>query len=404
MMKQGYYLSAYVCVDEFQNLMDIKLRHDQTIALWEYRGDVVKLVKYWELERISGLKQHAKAIYSKAKFNDLLKQLLCEVNVELGDIIEIWGVKTIENRVDYRTYLDSRFAFHSIAHLLTALFYDNTSPTDSCILSMALDSGLDSQFEEDAYSKFYYAGCVIKNSDISFFSVESPAKLWSYSFKKFGLREGTLMALSSAMNTKWFIPDAQMEKWLQGSFFDESCRLTAQQLVDDVFDFVDKLDESQIGICCTNFDDRFSAYENKLSMTMKIISDISMKIVSRSIDSAVKKYELDTRTTTFALAGGFALNCPTNIALIEKYEFCSYQIPPCASDTGIAMGIGLAAFSQLLLSKQASIRIDTAFLGQAVSSNIEKRCLLTVIILSASNKCQWSILSKPSLRVISWFG
>ena len=60
-MKPGYYISTFLCIDELQNMLDIKLRHDQTIALWHFDGSNVKLQKYWELERISGIKQHPKA-------------------------------------------------------------------------------------------------------------------------------------------------------------------------------------------------------------------------------------------------------------------------------------------------------------------------------------------------------
>ena len=61
-MKIGYYISAFVCYNELQNIMNIKLRHDHTIALWHYDGKSVQLKRYWELERLSGYKQHAKAL------------------------------------------------------------------------------------------------------------------------------------------------------------------------------------------------------------------------------------------------------------------------------------------------------------------------------------------------------
>jgi len=371
-MKQGYYLSAYVCIDKFQNIMNIKLRHDQSIALWQYKGNTISLVKYWELERISGIKQHAKAIFSKEKFIALLRYLLYEVNISFEEIIEIWGIKSIENISEYRTQFDSRFAFHSLSHLFTAIFYDNAFPLNSCILGMALDSRPDSQFEEDAYTRFYYTGCILNDGKFSLFPVESPARLWSYSYKKFGLREGTLMALSSAMETECYVLETLMNKWLQNKFYDESGRYLAQLLVDEIIEYVETIKESDAGTRCSKFDTRFSIQENKVSMIMKIISSISMKIVSRNIEYAAEKYNLNLPSTILALAGGFALNCPTNIALIEKYKFKSYQIPPCANDTGIAMGIGIAAFSKLLFSKQANIYIDTAFFGQVINNNIEQ--------------------------------
>ena len=190
-MKSGFYISAFICIDELQNLLDIKLRHDQSIALWEYRDKKLKLIRYWELERISGIKQHPKALFNSKYFMKLLSFLLKDEGLELTDIISIWGIKNLEEDQNYRMQFGKEFAFHSIAHLLTAIFFNNSNPFSDCILAMALDSGPDSQFEEDAYERKYYSACVIENGNINFFSVESPARLWSYCSKKFDLREGT---------------------------------------------------------------------------------------------------------------------------------------------------------------------------------------------------------------------
>ena len=170
-MKEGYYISAFVCVNELQNIMDIKLRHDQTIALWKYENNRIELVRYWELERISGIKMHPKAFYNKVAFFELLEDLLKEEGLKVSDIVSIWGTPEIESNTQYRDWIDKRFAFHSIAHLLTAICFDNDYPFDSTIFAMALDAGPDSKFEPDAYEKLYYSACIIKDSNISFFPV-----------------------------------------------------------------------------------------------------------------------------------------------------------------------------------------------------------------------------------------
>lgn len=58
MKKNGYYLSTYVEIDELGNIYRVAHRHDQSIALWQVEDNNVKLIHYWELERLSGVKKH----------------------------------------------------------------------------------------------------------------------------------------------------------------------------------------------------------------------------------------------------------------------------------------------------------------------------------------------------------
>ena len=49
-MKNGYYLSAYISIDEIGNLYNlISNRHDMAIALWKKEDENITLVRYWEL-------------------------------------------------------------------------------------------------------------------------------------------------------------------------------------------------------------------------------------------------------------------------------------------------------------------------------------------------------------------
>lgn len=359
-MKKGYYISAFVCFNELQNVLNIKLRHDQAIALWFFDGFCVKLLKYWELERYSGYKQHAKALYNKEVFYQLLILLLAEENLTLSDIVEIWGTKGIETDISYRThFLNSGICFHSIAHLMTSLYYGNSYPINDTILSLNLDAGPDSQFETDAYDKKYYAGCVIKNKKISIFPIESPAKLWSYAFKKFGLREGTLMALATAMETN---VKFDISRYDNLKFEDVTGRNNARKILNEISDYV-----NSIAIEDLEIDTRYSEYENRLSAIMKIITLISKQIVSRVIEKIANEYDLNLEETILALAGGFSLNCPTNSYILNKYHFKNYQIPPCTSDTGIAAGIGLARFYVKL--KNIPIFFNTPYYGNTLIYN-----------------------------------
>ncbi|MCR5803679.1 MAG: nodulation protein NodU [Clostridia bacterium] len=359
-MKEGYYISAFVCIDELQNILDIKIRHDQTIALWRYKDNEIELLRYWELERISGIKMHPKAFYNKEAFFLLLEDLLKEESITLSDIEAIWGTPEIETDISYRDWVDERFAFHSFAHLLTAVCFENKSPLDSTILAMALDAGPDSKFEPDAYEKLYYSACVIKDGNVEYFSVESPARLWSYSYKKFGLREGTLMALANAIDVACDVDEDTMDRWLSYEFIDESTRDHSQKIVNEITGYVDNYLTSNP----VEFDDRFSVEDNKLSMIMKIVSELSLRIVYRNIDNAIAKFGLAPEETIIALAGGFALNCPTNSAILEKYRFKSFQIPPCATDTGIAMGIGLGGFYKLIFEEGVKVNLLSAYYGE----------------------------------------
>ena len=99
---------------------------------------------------------------------------------------------------------------------------------------------------------------------------------------------------------------------------------------------------------------------------MKNIVNLSQRIVDRNIDTIVKKYGLVTKDTIISMAGGFALNCPTNSYLLQKYKFADYQIPPCTSDTGIAAGVGIAAFYAGLQNAPV-IKFDSAYYGHTAT-------------------------------------
>lgn len=357
-MKTGYYLSTFLCIDELQNMLDIKLRHDQTIALWFFDGAEARLVRYWELERLSGIKQHPKALYDKASFERLLSYLLSQENLRINDIQAIWGTKGIETETAYMDcFAPTDIAFHSIAHLMTSIFYGNPEPFCDTILSLNLDAGPDSQFEADAYEKNYYAGCFIRNGHMDIFPVESPARLWAYTHKKFGLREGTLMALATATEAE---VDYNVSDFDKLKFYDCGARHSSRIIIDTLSEFVLSLKPNEI----KGYDDSFSETDNKISAVMKIVNRISENIVTRNIDALIKKYDIHSEDTILALAGGFALNCPTNSFLLEKYNFKLHQIPPCTSDTGIAAGVGIAAFYAALQGTDYKIHFNSAYYGQ----------------------------------------
>ena len=57
-LKNGYYLSIYSAVSDIGHIYSIPIRHNHNMALWLKKGNLIKLIHYWELERISALKEH----------------------------------------------------------------------------------------------------------------------------------------------------------------------------------------------------------------------------------------------------------------------------------------------------------------------------------------------------------
>lgn len=361
-MKEGYYISTFLSYGELQNILNIKVRHDHTIALWSYFNNEVKLVKYWELERITGIKQHQIAAFNKDNLRKLIDTLLKEENLKFEDIKGIWGTKGIETDNKYMSNIKTNVCFHNIAHLLTSIFYSNPTPFSNNIIAMALDAGPDSCFEKNAYDLQYYSGAVIKDGKIHFLEVESPARLWSYSYKKFGLREGSLMALATAVETEYYNFD--YSKYDNISFYNEEARGNAQFIIEDICKEIFSITKNDIGKKCSVFNEKYTDNENYISMVMKIVSVLSERMVFKHINEILKDFNLNPSESIIALAGGFALNCPTNSAILKKYNFKGYQIPPCASDTGIALGVGLAAFYPLLSSGKAKVNLNSVYYGQ----------------------------------------
>ena len=59
---------------------------------------------------------------------------------------------------------------------------------------------------------------------------------------------------------------------------------------------------------------------------------------------------------------GYALNCPTNSYIMKKYGFKGFVAPPCVSDCGISIGIGLYAFYKHI-GCNFNFKLENAFYG-----------------------------------------
>jgi predicted NodU family carbamoyl transferase len=356
----GLYLSTFLDFGPLKNLLDIRLRHDHGAALWELRGGQLTLRRYWEFERLSGLKQHQRPLYDAAAARRLLQRLLAEEGASLDDVVEIWGTPGLETSTGYQRTFGAEYAFHGMAHLMTAVFCQTSSPWGQPVVAMSLDAGPDCLFEPDAYGRHYYPGCVIDERGVRLFPCESPGRLWSYARKKYGLREGTLMALASASTAD---ADIDMADFDGASFFDLDTRASARSVLDEVDARVADAGRHHAWTAHPA-DDRLSPRDHHISAVMKAVARLSVDIVRRNLVRAERDQGADLGRARLALAGGFALNCPTNSALLEEYPFTGYQIPPCTNDGGIALGTGLATFFPGLRSGEVVTRFDSAYFGQ----------------------------------------
>lgn len=356
-MKDGFYLSTYLHIDEIAHLNDLRVRHDQNISLWQKRGDNIKLVHYWELERITGLKRHNKSFYSVQQARDIINQLLKPYHLSLDDMIEIWGTPQLHNCDDYHSvYEYTDLSYHSIAHLFSAIMMDTGIFQHENIIGLAVDGGPDRVIDKDVNKKHYYSGCYVSQGKLEMFPAYSPGFLWTFARKRYNLREGTLMALAGASNSEAYLTSDELV------LIDKVDSLSnAYKYVNRLADEIDRLEEKDAGKLFNGFDPRFSKEENKISMAIKEIQKMSIRIMEKNIDQIIEGYHVDPGQTYLAMAGGYILNCPTNSYLMKKYGFKGFMAPPCVSDTGLSLGIALYAFYKKM--KHFNFKLTDSYYG-----------------------------------------
>ena len=361
-MKQGYYISAYTEISPVAYFLYEGNRHDHGIALWHYDGENVALIHYWELERITGIKQHRVAFSDQEQFNAFLDKLLWQEGLEHSDIIDIWGFP--DNC--YNPYPE--FSYHCMCHLFSCVLSDMQIFGNEKILACVADGG------SDILGDLQNGGCVhkmqycmayfdVKNNRSEFSEAYSPAVLWNIASMYFGLKEGTLMALASACESRllYDIDPICVSKHVQ-------LELDKYEQMVNFFAEVEQLTKEDIGVRCSEFDKRFSDRENRISMAMKVIQRMSEKLMQMNIDHALKIYGIDPKEVYLSVAGGFALNCPCNTYLMKEYEFKGFLSVPCVSDSGMALGIGLYAFYNKLGSS-FHFKLKDAYYGDGCEIN-----------------------------------
>lgn len=341
-MEDGYYISLYVAVGEMAHLKGLFVKHDQNMALWKKSGERIELIRYWELERFTGIKQHNIAFFNVIHLKRICNELLSSLHLSLEDMVGIFGCPEIDTSNHYRESIPKNIAFHSLLHLYSGLFVDTRIFFDENILCLAVDGGPDSTLDNGISKKYHYCGMYVSHGKTDEpFHLISPGPLWNYMYEKFGLREGTLMALGSATTCK--LLNAEYDA-IYNIFNDYQLEKIYLSRINELFERVFKLTRKDEGKEFIDYDERFSLQENQISMIVKVIQQISINIMEYNVKCAIEKYEITPKNTTLCITGGYALNCSTNSYLMKKFGFKEFVAPPCVNDSGLSLGLGLYFF------------------------------------------------------------
>ncbi|SDN48334.1 Predicted carbamoyl transferase, NodU family [Fictibacillus solisalsi] len=358
-MRNGYYLSTYLHIDPIDHLLNKIVRHDQNLALFKKTNEHIELIRFWELERISGIKEHHQSFASLEQAYDTINLLLCPLGLSLDDIEEIWGTPSLDTTNDYHSLNDyPNLSYHSISHLFSSIMLNSNHYYEDNIIGFAVDGGPDGVIDaSERIKKPYYAGCFVHNGNIELFPVESPGLLWGWAMFYFGMKEGTLMALASASNSRAYI---NYEHHIP--IYDGKGYFGKENYFESIYKQISRFTTADEGVLFNYFDPRFTEEENKISMLMKIIQEASYTIMELNIDRAIKRFGFDPKDVHLAMSGGFTLNCPTNSYLMKKYGFKNFIAPPCVGDSGLSLGMGLYAFYKKM--GRFSFSMDHPFFGE----------------------------------------
>lgn len=364
-MEDGYYLSAYLHIDEISHLYQFHIRHDQNVSLWRKKENCIELVHYWELERVTGIKMHRMSMFNHKQAIDFLNTLLSRYQLCLDDMQAIIGTPLISTVTDYHSLKEYRGqSYHSIAHLFSSLMLDTDIFYQNDILGFAVDGGPDAVVDTKVNEKNYYTGCFSSHGKVEVFDVLSPGFIWTYARKKFKLREGTLMALATASKSELICKTIEPMIEIRGL----KDLQKANQYIIDLWERIEGLSESDQGILFNEFDDRFSEYDNKVSMAAKEIQKMSLRIMDYNIVQSIKAYGIDPKQCYIALSGGYILNCPTNSYIMEKYKFKGFLAPPCVNDAGISMGMALYYFYKNM--DRVDFKLKHAYYGNSFMDSV----------------------------------
>ncbi|MFI1400470.1 carbamoyltransferase C-terminal domain-containing protein [Streptomyces sp. NPDC020681] len=351
----AYSLSCYMSPPG--DLAVLAPRHDQGVALWRHSGRRVELVRLWEIERISGQKHHAWPLYTPERADAFLNGLLAQEGLTLNDISRVWGTPSLPNSAPLDIPKGAeKFPVHSLAHLFSGLMLDTELFKNETIIGMAMDSAPDAVLDTSS-PEFWYAGCHSAQGSLQFAPIESPAPLYNASSTLFRLEPGSLMALASACRTtiRFDIEAAVAELQLFGG------RTTPWAASFALVEALIKEAEEQLAH--GPLDSGFSPEENLRSAVMKHVQHACDLIAVRNVERLVALGDVRTEDAYLSTSGGFALNCPTNTLLLDRFGFRGLLTPPCANDSGQALGLGMLGLYNTGAFDSADLRVESAYYG-----------------------------------------
>ncbi|TDV49796.1 carbamoyltransferase C-terminal domain-containing protein [Actinophytocola oryzae] len=350
-----YFLSCYLSPPD--GLSVIAPRHDQNIALWRTSGARVDLVRVWELERVSGQKHHYWPIFTVGRYNRVLAELLAAEGLSPEDVSACWGTPGLPRHAEIRMPAGSEdFPVHSLAHLYSGLLLDSEIFRSQTIVGMAVDGRPDFGLDQEG-KKYWYAGCVSRKGSVSFSPVESPAPIYDAATARFGSEPGTLMALASACPTEI---DFDTEAAVRDLELFGGQRVP---LVDTLVFLDEVIRSARSQLPSRELDGRFTEREHLQSAVMKVVQTACEIVMVRNMDRLLDSGAVDPSEAYLSLSGGFALNCPTNSFLLRRYGFRGLLIPPCANDSGQALGLGLLALHGTGHLPDGEFRLATPYRG-----------------------------------------
>jgi carbamoyltransferase len=353
--KGEYFLSAYL-VQPGENSVFAQ-RHDQGVALWRASEHTVDLVRAWEIERISGQKHHYWPLFTGAQAEIFLKYLLEPEGLSPADITCLWGTPGLPG---YRPISApagaAGLAIHSLAHLFSGMLLDTRLFKEENIVAMAIDGGPD-LVAEGRYPERWYAGCVSTRGSLTFQPVASPAALYGAASALFWREPGTLMALASACRTKIKIDAESMVSSLDLLGGYRPPGVSAVPFVSGL------VKEAMEQLAPHQLDSRFSQEDNIQGAVMSAIQECCQLIAERNVTQLCALGQIDPRDSYLSISGGFALNCPTNSWLMDRFGFRGLLIPPWANDSGQAIGLGLMGLYESGAFRDRDFKLTSAFHG-----------------------------------------
>lgn len=350
-----YFLSTYMTPPGERSV--ISPRHDHNVALWRRSPGSVELVRHWEFERISGRKHHALPLYTPERAEAFLEGLLATEGLSLADIHTTWGTPGLPGHQALPLPPGSQgLAVHTLAHLFSGLLLDTEVFKTQTIVGLAVDAAPDLVLEDERPAG-YYAGCVSVKGRLTFAAVESPAPLYLAADRLFGKEPGTLMALASASSAEIVFDAGEAVRGIELFGGRVLPWPAAFGLVTSVIAAAREQLAGQVP------DARFSDEDNVQSAVMKVVQQCCDLIIMRNVERLCALAGVRAQDCYLSMSGGFALNCPTNTSTLDRYGFRGLLAPPCANDSGEALGLGLLGLYGIGAFQDADLRIDTAYYG-----------------------------------------